>query len=302
MALSNSSQRDRPRSLARYMAASASRMSVSGSASVSSGRAMPMLTPTNTSVSSMTNGPLTASSTRSAMAMASCWVTRSSQSTTNSSPPKRATVSPGRRATARRSAMATSSRSPRPWPRLSFTTLKWSRSRNSTATRRLWRRARASAPSSRSSSSVRLGRPVSGSWVAWWASRCSNALRSLMSWRIAEKYGPSSVVAGVQQHLGGHRHEPDVGHEHRQLAAPSDRAARPRADLDAEPLGDRRREQVLDDVAGDLVVGPKPNGPLGRRVQVEQRAVGVADADEVLGGLEDVDQPLPLALGLVAAR
>ena len=63
----------RPRSLARYMAASASRISVSGSASVSSGRAMPMLTPTNTSVSSMTNGPLTASSTRSAMAMASCW-------------------------------------------------------------------------------------------------------------------------------------------------------------------------------------------------------------------------------------
>ena len=53
---------------------------------------------------------------------------------------------PGAGPAARRSLMATSRRSPRLWPRLSLTTLKWSRSRKSTATRRWWRRARARAP------------------------------------------------------------------------------------------------------------------------------------------------------------
>ena len=38
--------------------------------------------------------------------------------------------------------------------------------KNSTATGRLLRRRRASASSSRSSNSVRLGSPVNGSWVA----------------------------------------------------------------------------------------------------------------------------------------
>ena len=54
----------------------------------------------------------------------------------NSSPPKRATMSPGRRHDCSRSATVTSRRSPTSWPRLSFTSLNRSTSRNSTAT---WR-------------------------------------------------------------------------------------------------------------------------------------------------------------------
>ena len=52
----------------------------------------------------------------------------------NSSPPSRATVSALRAQARNRSAAAMSSRSPSAWPRLSFTVLKSSRSRNSTVT------------------------------------------------------------------------------------------------------------------------------------------------------------------------
>ncbi|MEZ5133686.1 MAG: hypothetical protein R2699_01140 [Acidimicrobiales bacterium] len=166
MALSKISQRPRPFSLARYMAASASRMRVPGWASGSSGKAMPRLAPTWISASSMAKAPESASMTRSAIATASARPWRSSQSTTNSSPPKRAMVSPGRSACRRRSVISTSSRSPTSWPRLSLTILKWSRSQNSTAVRLRCRRARARACSSRVSSSVRFGSPVSGSCVA----------------------------------------------------------------------------------------------------------------------------------------
>ena len=41
--------------------------------------------------------------------------------------------------------------------------------------------ARAAACRTRSAKSARLARPVTGSWNAWWASCCSNALRSLTS-------------------------------------------------------------------------------------------------------------------------
>ena len=60
---------------------------------------------------------------------------RSSHSTVNSSPPKRATVSPGRITPRAAAPTSTSSSSPASWPRLSLTFLKRSRSRNSTATR-----------------------------------------------------------------------------------------------------------------------------------------------------------------------
>ena len=52
---------------------------------------------------------------------------------TNSSPPRRATVSPSRSTERSRSAMLRSSSSPALWPRLSLTNLKWSRSMNTTA-------------------------------------------------------------------------------------------------------------------------------------------------------------------------
>ena len=51
----------------------------------------------------------------------------------NSSPPKRATVSPGRTRLPAAAATAHEHSSPAAWPRLSLTTLKRSRSRNSTA-------------------------------------------------------------------------------------------------------------------------------------------------------------------------
>ena len=84
-----------------------------------------------------------------------------------------------RRAGARR--RRRSSSSPAAWPRLSLTTLKWSRSRNSTARRVPWRSARALARASCSSSSTRLGRPVSASWRAWWVSASAWRMRSVRS-------------------------------------------------------------------------------------------------------------------------
>ena len=98
--------------------------------------AMPMLALTNCSSSSTTNGSRSASRRRSATPIA-CWSaalgTRSSHSTVNSSPPNRDTTSPGRSTAASRRASALSSSSPASCPRLSFTTLNRSRSRNKTA-------------------------------------------------------------------------------------------------------------------------------------------------------------------------
>ncbi len=81
----------------------------------------------------------------------------------DSSPPKRATVSAGRIAAASRWATATSTLSPNSCPRLSFTTLKRSRSRKRTATEGASERAPSSAVARRSRKRARFGRPVSGS-------------------------------------------------------------------------------------------------------------------------------------------
>ena len=63
----------------------------------------------------------------------------------------------------------TSRRSPAAWPRQSLTSLKRSRSTNSTATPPACGRARRSACSRRSRNSARFGSPVSESCSAWWA-------------------------------------------------------------------------------------------------------------------------------------
>ena len=68
-----------------------------------------------------------------------------------------------------------------------------------------------------------------------------------------EELGPRPRSPGCSSSWAEHRHEPAVGHEH----APARRSHRPSRstagpDLDAEPLGHRRREEVVDDVAGDL--------------------------------------------------
>jgi hypothetical protein len=83
-----------------------------------------------------------------------------SRSTMNSSPPQRDTVSSARTAASRRRATACSTRSPQWWPRLSLMRLKRSRSMNSTATTLPERALRAIARCRRSSSRLRLGRPV----------------------------------------------------------------------------------------------------------------------------------------------
>ena len=66
----------------------------------------------------------------------------------------------------RRAATARSSSSPMPWPSVSLIDLKLSTSTNSAATGVWLRRERTSICSTRSRISVRLGRPVSASWVA----------------------------------------------------------------------------------------------------------------------------------------
>jgi hypothetical protein len=160
----NSSERSLPSALAAYMATSALRSSSSASSAPGSPVATPRLASIGMVRPLRPNGWCRVSSTGPATAAASA-VTRSS-STANSSPPRRAAVSVGRRQPWSRRAAAISSWSPAAWPRLSLTCLKSSRSMNSTAS------------STRSANRVRLARPVSPSWKAWWTSLASSFLRS----------------------------------------------------------------------------------------------------------------------------
>ncbi len=164
------------------MALSAIDSSVSASSLSSGPMAMPMLqdgirlvlssVSTSWSSSSMILPATVATALRS--------VTLSS-STMNSSPPQRDTVSPLRIAALRRWATIFSTWSPHWWPRLSLMRLKRSRSTNSKATRLPLRLACVSAWRTRSSSRVRLGRPVRGSWVASCSRRAVNAIDSVTS-------------------------------------------------------------------------------------------------------------------------
>ena len=96
--------------------------------------AMPMLTVVNTSLPSTSTGALSTWWMRSASTIGSRGSVKSSMSTTNSSPPRRATVSVGRRAERQPlGRLATSSWSPAMWPNESLTTLNRSRSRKSRA-------------------------------------------------------------------------------------------------------------------------------------------------------------------------
>ena len=120
---------------------------------------------------------------RSASTSTASWSARSVQSTTNSSPPSRATRSCSRTVARSSRATCTSSSSPASCPRLSLTVLKRSRSRNSSVSSPGWRLSRCSPASRCSRSSVRLASPVSGSCSACAARRASNCLRSVMSRR-----------------------------------------------------------------------------------------------------------------------
>ena len=90
-----------------------------------------------------------------------------------------------------RTAVATSSSSPTPWPIVSFTTLKSSRSTNSTPAVAPSRRAAATCCEIRSWKSSRLGSPVSASWKAWCLS-CSSSWRcSVTSRKVSTR--PATV-------------------------------------------------------------------------------------------------------------
>ena len=102
----------------------------------------------------------------------------------NSSPPRRASVSPSRRHDSRRRDTAISISSPTRWPRLSFTTLKRSRSRYRIANRPPPRcgclNSSRRRPST-STKSARLRRPVNGSRKPALRSCCCASAWSVMS-------------------------------------------------------------------------------------------------------------------------
>ncbi|MNQ86723.1 hypothetical protein D3C85_1019230 [compost metagenome] len=159
----------RPESLARYRAMSARLSRSAGLAPWSGISAIPMLGVTCSRCPSSSMG--SASSLRNLSAIMRTWrviserlPSRPVSSTTNSSPPRRATVSSNRTLASRRAVTIFSTASPRGWPRESLMCLKWSRSRKSRAPRISWRCRRAICWVRRSVSRARLGRLVSGSW------------------------------------------------------------------------------------------------------------------------------------------
>ncbi|MNY32444.1 hypothetical protein D3C86_1666600 [compost metagenome] len=74
--------------------------------------------------------------------------------------------------------------------------LKWSRSRNSSAPRRLWRLSRAICWLRRSINSARLGRLVSGSWYARWRICAWAFFNWLTSRAVNNRHGASLRVKG----------------------------------------------------------------------------------------------------------
>ena len=120
---------------------------------------------------------------RPAVAPASSGLASSSRKA-NSSPPSRPTVSSARMTLDRRAPTSRSKSSPTPWPSVSLTSLKSSRSTNRTASPIPGLPRRTSAWESRSAKRTRFGNPVSGSCSAWCRSWSSRRLRSLMSTRM----------------------------------------------------------------------------------------------------------------------
>src|SRR5215208_180908 len=146
-----------PSSLTRYMAVSASLRRPSASWVRAPPKEMPMLAITYSSRPSMINGLRSSSVILSATCTACAGSSTASISMTNSSPPKRARVSSGRKQRLRRWATSVRRRSPTSCPRESFTTVKPSRSMNSTAIRLCRLLVRLKACPRRSMKSWRLG-------------------------------------------------------------------------------------------------------------------------------------------------
>ena len=122
------SKRHPPACLARYIAVSESRSSVSAESSGPDRNARPTLAETNASTPSRSNGRSTSATMRRATSTPARASSRSSAITTNSSPPRRPTVSGVRKPSRKRCDTWISSRSPALCPRLSFTIFTRSRS------------------------------------------------------------------------------------------------------------------------------------------------------------------------------
>ncbi len=139
---------------------------------------MPTLVDTWTSSVPSWNGP--SSAVTIFCAMSPTWVAgvSSVRIRQNSSPPKRATTSDARTTDLMRRATSISSWSPLAWPRLSLTSLKWSRSSSSKAMPSPLRCACLLACCQRSSRMRRFGRPVSASKLACSQIKASLCLRA----------------------------------------------------------------------------------------------------------------------------
>ena len=165
--------------------------------------ATPMLAVTKSDFSPASKGWRRLSLMRSATTEIDVGCSTCSQSTTNSSPAKRATVSPGRTCSIRRLATVFNSTSPASWPQVSLMSLKPSRSTNSKATESPCRRERCNAVTRRSRISARLGRPVSGSCVARRVRSSSARLRSVMSRMITtSSHSPSHIDLAMDASIG----------------------------------------------------------------------------------------------------
>ena len=180
----------RPVSLARYIAVSTFVTSVSASAPSAGYIPMPMDASTKSSRFWIRNGSARIARILRAIPAASASRVIPLRRRRNSSPPTRATVSSWRMQRRSRSATLTRSSSPAEWPRVSFTRLKWSRSRNMTTSACLRRCAWRIASERRSLKRTRFGRSVRASWFAWCQRCCSARLRSVMSIRL-----PSMTVS-----------------------------------------------------------------------------------------------------------
>ena len=132
-------------------------------------------------------------------------VTSVSMSTTNSSPPRRATTSLCRVMLSKRRAISHSTSSPTPWPYASFTPLNPSRSTNSSASASSlphFRLLRDTDCSSRSVNARRLHNPVSESRVAICCNCASASVRAVVfcTSDIIELTLPAASVSAELNH------------------------------------------------------------------------------------------------------
>ena len=305
---SRTANRSRPASLASYMSMSARARMFSVRAAAAAKVTTPMLAVTRRAAPSSVR---LLSRTRSTMESAT-WPaperSASGRRMANSSPPRRATRSVSRSDPRRRAATETMSSSPASCPRVSLTSLKWSRSMRISAPVGPERAQRARCSSRARSNRRRLGSPVRTSWSARWASCCSYWRRSDTSTTLT-RMTSSSALGGDdparQRHVDvlaeGTRDGPLAGDARARLAdglvevaghleaVVGGEVAERAADDGVDPAADHRRQRLVDlqDDAAQVehgnAVGRVGDEALGAGVgapEVVEAAVLVGDVTE----------------------